>query len=545
MDMHTKRSFLTITLLFLAVGVFAQLTGQHPRVTTQNGVLEGVNESGVDVFKGIPFAAPPVGKWRWREPQPAKNWQGVRKADHFGPNPMQLPVFGDMNFGTDSMSEDCLYLNVWTPSKTGKEGLPVLVYFYGGGLIAGAGSEPRYGGERMARRGMITITANYRLGIFGFFSYPGLTKESPNHASGNYGFLDQVAALKWVKENIKAFGGDPNRITIAGESAGSISVSALMCSPLSRNLFEQAIGSSGSLMGALSPEPLKDAEKAGEAYAEKEGYQSLADLRAIPAKKLLHMKAPRFATVIDGYFLPEQPVKIFSEGKQAHVPLLVGWNSEEMAPGFLLRGKKPTLENLKEALKGRFGDQTDEVLQKYHITDDASVMGQGGIDLASDLFIAFSTWKWSEMQAKTGGEQVYRYHFCHPRPEMVAAMAGKTAGLAGGVQDNKDKSAPKPPRATGAVHSADIEYAMGNLPTNRVYDWQPGDYIVSDIFQMYYANFVKTGNPNGLGVPEWEAVNNQPVAPVMQINVDTYQKKDPELEARYRFMDKLFFPKEQ
>lgn len=212
------------------------------------------------IFKGVPFAAPPVGDLRWKEPQPVVKREGVYKADHFGPRPMQANVFGDMNFRSDSMSEDCLYLNIWTPAETGDEKLPVLVYFYGGGLVAGSGCEPRYAGESMARRGIVSITVNYRLGIFGFLAHPELTKESPNHSSGNYGYLDQNAALKWVKTNISAFGGDPGRITIAGESAGSSSVSAQLCSPLSKDLIAGAIASSGSLLGTLPPAKLAEGE---------------------------------------------------------------------------------------------------------------------------------------------------------------------------------------------------------------------------------------------------------------------------------------------
>src|SRR6476620_11976604 len=237
-------------LLLISSMAMAQLNDDTAKTTS--GILEGTNESGIKVFKGIPFAAPPVGNLRWREPQPVQNWSGVRKADKFGPRAMQLPVFGDMNFRSDGMSENCLYLNVWTPSKTGGEKLPVLVYFYGGGFMAGDGSELRYDGESMARKGIVTVTVNYRLGIFGFLSHPELTKESPHHASGNYGLLDQSAALQWVQKNIAPFGGDPKKITIAGESAGSFSVSAQMASPLSKNIIAGAIGESGSLLG-LNP----------------------------------------------------------------------------------------------------------------------------------------------------------------------------------------------------------------------------------------------------------------------------------------------------
>ncbi len=538
--MHQLKRITVFLLLFMLSTVSrAQLDSTTPRVRTANGILEGINKSGVKVFEGVPFAAPPVGNLRWKEPQPVVNWEGVRKASKFGPRPMQNNVFGDMNFRSDSMSEDCLYLNIWTPAKTGEEKLPVLVYFYGGGLIAGAGCEPRYAGESMARRGIISITANYRLGIFGFFAYPELTQESPHHSSGNYGYLDQNAALKWVKQNIAAFGGDPGRITIAGESAGSISVSAQMCSPLSKGLIAGAIGSSGSLMGALPSVSLSEGEKNGVGTAGTLGAHSLKELRAIPANKLLSAKG-HFAGTVDGYFMPEAPDKIYEKGQQSQVPLLVGWNSQEMTYPYLMKGMKPTLENLTKVVAELFGNKADQVLKLYHAADDASAI-QAANHLASDLFIAFSTWKWSDVQARTGGQPVFRYLYCHPRPVMVASLKDKVAGLAGGVQDARNAS--PVPRDKGAVHSADIEYAMGNLPTNRVYDWQPEDYEISEVFQSYYLNFVKTGDPNGLGLIQWTEVTGRDVAPVLQIDLNTFVKRDPDLEKRYKFLDDFYFSK--
>ena len=250
-------------------------------------MLEGTNESGIRVFRGVPFAAPPVGEFSWREPQPVQNWDGVRKADKFGPRAMQLPIFGDMNFRSNGMSEDCFTLIFGHLLKQAMNIFPVLVYFYGGGFMAGDGSEPRYDGENMARKGIVAVTVNYRLGIFGFFAHPELTKESPNHASGNYGLLDQSAALKWVQKNIAAFGGDPKKITIAGESAGSFSVSAQMASPLSKNIIAGAIGESGSLLGLNPTASLKDAEKTGANFAASMKANSLADLRAMSAEQLL------------------------------------------------------------------------------------------------------------------------------------------------------------------------------------------------------------------------------------------------------------------
>lgn len=540
--MKRIRIGILFALVFIAsvINASAQLSGDSPKVKTANGILEGIQSSGVKIFLGVPFAAPPVGELRWKEPQPVQNWEGIRKADQFGPSALQNNVFGDMNFSTDKRSEDCLYLNVWTPAVTGKEKLPVLVYLHGGGLFAGSGSEPRYAGESMARKGIISITINYRLGIFGFFAHPELTKESPNHTSGNYGYLDQYAALKWIKANIAAFGGDPNRVTVAGESAGSISVSALMCSPLSKDLFAGAIGSSGSLMGALSPIPLADAEKNGLKVSKDIEAESLASLRAIPAEKLLAVKG-QFSTTIDGYFLPKPPVEIFANGEQAKIPALIGWNSEEMVYMFFLKGRQPTLANFKEIVKTTFGDKADKVMELYHVTDDASVI-PAATALSSDMFIGFSTWKWTDLQKKTGTKPVFRYLYCHPRPDMVPKLENKVPGLAGGVQDAKSDNAFKMPKATGAVHSADIEYAMGTLSTNRVYDWQPNDYLVSDIFQLYYLNFVKTGNPNSLGVPEWPAINNQPIPQVLQLDVHTRVKADSDLEKRYELLNDFYFP---
>ena len=519
--MNNFRFVYLLALLIISYSAAAQLNNNAPKVKTFNGILEGVNNSGVKIFKGVPFAAPPVGQLRWREPQPVKNWEGVLKADKFGPRPMQKPIFSDMNFLSAKISEDCLYLNVWTPAVTGNEKLPVLVYFYGGGLIAGSGDEPRYAGETLARKGIIAITVNYRLGIFGFFSHPELTKDSPNHASGNYGYLDQTAALRWVQTNIAAFGGDPTRVTIAGESAGSISVSALMCSPLSKNLFAGVIGSSGSLMGALSPIPLGQAEMNGQLTAKDLKIETLAGLREIPAEKLLDAKG-QFSPDIDGYFITKPPVEIYTKGEQAKVPALIGWNSLEMNSGYLLKGKASTLVNFKEVVKKTFGDTTDLVINLYHATDDASA-SVAATELASDMFIGFSTWKWTDIQKKTSGKPVFRYRYCHPRPLMIPALN-------------------KSPKTTGAVHSADIEYAMGNLYTNRVYDWQAEDFEVSELFQSYYLNFIKTGNPNGLGVPEWPSINNQTLPGVLQIDVDTHVATNSDLEKRYEFLNNFYFP---
>ena len=532
-----KRILFLLAAVLAAVAVGAQTA---PQVRTHEGIVEGAELNGIKVFKGIPFAAPPVGSLRWKAPQPAQAWQGVRKAVEYGPNPMQQPLFGDMNFGTKQMSEDCLYLNIWTPAKTMKERLAVLVYFNGGGLMAGAGSEARYAGYNMARKGIISITANYREGIFGFFAHPELSKETAYHGSGNYGFLDQVAAIRWVKDNIEAFGGDPNRITIVGESAGSMSVSALMASPLCTNLFARAMGSSGSVIGFHKVPTLKEAEKAGTALAKKIGCKNIKELRAMSAEELMERADVKSVPTynVDGYFWTEQPEAAFAAGRQARVPLLIGGNNQEMSPDALLHGKSATVENLKEGARSLFGDATDEAFRLYGINTDADVTAQPGMNLASDAFLDYSTWKWGNMHKLTSGQPVYRYRYCHPRPAM--AVKGKVAALAGGVVD-ADADAPAPNVDKGAVHAADIEYAMGTLPTNRVFDWQPIDYVVSDLFSAYYVNFVNTGNPNGLGLVAWPATNGSTVPPVLQIDADTKVASDALMEKRYHFIDALFW----
>jgi para-nitrobenzyl esterase len=510
-----------ILLLFTIFLVSCSADAHHkperklPQARTANGIVQGVNDSGVLIFKGIPYAQPPTGDLRWKPPQPVKNWSGILKADHFGPRCMQHNVYGDMIYRSDGMSEDCLYLNIWTPVKPKnltKKHLPVLVYFYGGGFIAGDGSEPRYDGEHMARsEDIIAITVNYRLGVFGFLVLPGLAKESPHHAAGDYGLLDQVQALRWIKKNIAAFGGDPSKITIAGESAGSMSVSALMASPLSRNLFRGAIGESGSMLtGPFSTEPSAKAEQSGKKFEKMVGVHSLAALRAMPADSLLkasmQRSAPRFPVTVDGYFLPKSPLKIYEVGKQADVPLLLGWNSEEASYKSLMGDKKPTPENFVKTMHQLYGSHADSLLKYYpHQTKKQTI--RSATDLAGARFTLFSTWKWGYMQRKTGTKPVYRYYYSHPRP-----ATGPVAKVHSAQQN-------------GAVHSAEIQYVMGNLFRYiDVYQWTPQDYKVSHIFMGYVANFVKTGNPNGPGLPHWEALNRGKTPHFMHIDVNTRQE---------------------
>jgi para-nitrobenzyl esterase len=527
-------TIMVLLITALTASVFAQ-----ERVKIANGELEGTldKNSGVRSFKSIPFGAPPVGDLRWKPPQPVKNWQGARQADKFGPRCMQRAVFGDMNFRSNGMSEDCLYLNVWTPAKSGRERLPVLVYFYGGGFVAGDGSEPRYDGASMASKGIVAVTVNYRLGVFGFFAHPELSKESPQRAAGNYGLLDQHAALKWVQQNIAAFGGDPQRVTIAGESAGSISVSAQMASPLSKKLIAGAIGESGSILGALSAVPLADGEQNGVKFATAIGKDSLAALRAMPGEQLLEATAkpglPRFSPTVDGWFFPKSPFEIFAAGKQARVPLLAGVNSEESGYFGILGREQPTVENYRKALERLYPGKAEEVFKLYPATNETEVMDAAQA-LASDRFISYSTWKWTELATKTGSKPTYYYLYARPRPPMRPEMGDAQPGLAGGVVRGPQAN-PRPP-ARGAVHSAEIEYAMGNLASNKVYAWTPDDYQVSKLMQEYFANFIKTGNPNGKGLPVWPKFGE---GQRLVIDVNTRAEAD-KTRARYEFLDQFY-----
>jgi para-nitrobenzyl esterase len=514
-----------VICMAIILGTSAAVGAGLDRVKTANGEIEGAapKSNGVRAFRGVPFAAPPVGEFRFAAPQPVKNWTGVRDAKEFGPRCMQQPLFGDMNFRSNGMGEDCLYLNVWTPAKTGKEKLPVLVYFFGGGFQAGDGSEPRYDGESMAAKGIVALTVNYRLGVFGFFVHPDITKASEHHASGNWALLDQNAALRWVRENIAAFGGDPQRVTIAGESAGSIAVSAQMASPLSKDLFAGAIGESGSILGALPAGTLAAAEEQGTKFLTAVGAKDIAALRAMPADQLLaaagKQGVPRFNTVVDGYFLAESPAAIFAAGKQANVPLMAGWNSEEMNARMVMGRDQATKENFEKAVDRLYGPDANAVRAEWTPASGEDVNAVA-TELASARFIAYSTWKWIDECATTGHKPVYRYYYSRPRPSMRPEMGNATAGLAGGITKGTG-TGPTAPPPSGAVHSAEIEYAMGNLDSNHVYAWTPDDHKVSQTMQEYFANFIKTGNPNGGKLPKWPAVKPGQPASYIHIDVDT------------------------
>lgn len=528
------KTFSSMLPVIAVCAAFIQPGFAADRVKTANGTLESTvpPKDGVRSFKGIPFGQSPVGDLRWREPQPVKDWKGARNADQFGPRCMQrTSPNADYWFRSNGMSEDCLYLNVWTPAKSGNEKLPVLFYVFGGGFQNGDGSEPRYDGENMARKGMVAVSINYRTNIFGFFVHPELTKESPHHAAGNYGLLDQVAALRWVEKNIAAFGGDPKRITIAGESAGSISVSALMASPLSKDMIAGAIGESGAMTSSLPPQPLAEAEQNGMKFATAAGATTLAALRAMSAEQIQEattkVQGVRFSTSLDGYFLPKPLTAIYEAGEQAKVPLLAGSNTQEQPARMVLGENDATPDALGGAIRKFYGDQADDIVKAY-TASTADEVHEAAMHLASARFVAFSTWKWTELQMKTGGKPVYRYLYARPRPRYL--------GMPGQSQPPDAPSAPRPAGPQGAVHSAEIQYAMGNLDLDKRYTWEPADYEVAKTMQAYFVNFIKTGNPNGSGQPEWPQYRAD--SNYQRVRIDVQSHAEPEAHRdRYLALD--------
>jgi para-nitrobenzyl esterase len=498
-------------------------------VKTTSGAVEGVTVAGsnVRVFKGIPFAAPPVGDLRWKPPQPPAPWDGVRKATEFGPRCMQARVFDDMIF-RDENSEDCLYLNVWTPAKGDTDRLPVMVWIYGGGFRAGSASEPRQDGERLAAKGVVVVGFNYRLGVFGFLSHPELTAESPNHASGNYGLQDQVAALRWVKDNIAAFGGDPGNVTIFGESAGSFSVSAMMATPRARGLFHRAIGESGAFFPAdpagLGAKPLAVSEQTGVTFAKALGAAALAALRAKPAEEVLKATTGgpmlRFGPNVDGYLFVKDPRETFANGEQSHVPLLAGWNADESRAGIVLSDPKPTAASFTAQTRTRFGDHADAILSVYPAsTDDEAI--ESAAALGSDMFIGFSTWKWLEVHGQTGQSAVYRYSFDRKIPV---------------APDTKINGKPATAKDVGARHAGEIEYVFGQLDSVPNVTWDKSDRALSDQMMSYWSNFAKSGDPNGGALPTWPRYEKSSGYQVMHL--DETSKASPDTtRKRYETID--------
>lgn len=467
---------LKISTLF-CVGLAAIAALPQP-VKTGDGPLSGVSDGGIVAFKGIPFAAPPVGDLRWRAPKPVTPWTGVRRADRFGASCPQNIVEERKPWTYEFMahnetSEDCLYLNVWTPAKSAAEKLPVFVWIYGGGFVEGSSAVPVYDGAGLASKGLVVVTVNYRVGVIGFLAHPDLTRESDRNSSGNYGLLDQLAALEWVKRNIAAFGGDPNRVTIAGQSAGAASVHALVASPLAKGLFHRAIAQSGSGIRRLSPRPLAEAEQAGVKLAEAKGAKSIAELRVKPWQDL--QPGMRFGVTVDGWFLPMDAEAAIAAGKHSDVPMITGLTADE---GSASRdyGAIPA-DAWRKQIVERFGEDA-AVFHRLYPSGNADEARAAQIESARDQG-AVSMYLWAANRQKTSKSPVYTYYWDHAPPGPDSARFA-------------------------AFHTSEVPYTLHSLSkSNR--PWSDADRKVESLMSTYWANFARTGNPNGKGLPAWKA----------------------------------------
>ncbi len=490
----------------------APLCADSLTAKTAQGKAHGktINSGQVKAFLGLPYAAAPVGALRWKAPQPPQKWNGERDATSYGAHCAQNHAFDDLIFEDSGQSEDCLFLNVYAPvSAQPKSKLPVMFWIHGGGYYAGASSEPRHNGDFLPLKGVVLVTFNYRLEFFGFLATADLAKEA-NGAAGNYGLLDMVAALQWVKANISQFGGDPGNVTIFGESAGSFAVSTLMASPMARGLFHKAIGESGAAFGgALSADSLNLREQEDGAWVASLGVKSLEELRALPTDRILdevRNKGTRdYLPVIDGRLLTEPVPETYAAGKQAHVPLLAGWNRDE---GSFVALRPPTAKDSKSFASVRFQDRAPEFLKLYPADTDAQAL-RSAIDYAGDTFIAFGTWKWIEAHRRTGDSPVYRYHL-----ELAAPVS---------------KYHPE----SFAFHSDDIEYVFGTLDTRQGAVWREEDRKLSDQMMSYWTNFARTGDPNGPGLPAWPRYGKDDLL----IHLDSSITSGPDTERpRYEFL---------
>ncbi len=484
---HSTAIFPVILICFLSIASkpkqnYNRVEGSlSDRVQIETGVIVGTQSSDrtISIFKGIPFAAPPVGALRWKAPQPVHFWQGVKKCVAFGPSPMQAKPAAfsmwseEFLIPKEPISEDCLYLNVWTGAKSNKEKRPVVVWIYGGGFTSGGSAVPIYNGDAFAKKGVVFVSINYRVGVFGFFAHPELTKESPHHASGNYGLMDQVAALKWVQKNITAFGGDPANVTIAGQSAGSMSVNCLVATPLAKGLFTKAIAESGANFLKEYP-ALQQAEQEGIKLAEKVNATTIAELRNMPADELFQKAQGTRGPIVDGYVLPQTIAEIFSAGKENDAALLTGWNQDE---GLLFGPIKNAADFRKQAAQQYAADSSDFLKYYPASTDAAATASQ--LNLSRDMIFGAQNYTWANVAGKQG-KKVYVYRFTRKVP-----ATGEYVKY-------------------GAFHTGEVPYAYNNLKfVNR--PWQDADRKLAAVMSSYWVNFITSGNPNGKGLPDWPA----------------------------------------
>lgn len=475
-----KTGILFILIASLFIGGTTSCSKQDPTlVKTKDGTVQGTIENNFRVFKGIPFAAPPVGGLRWKAPQPVEKWEGVKRATEYAPSPYQ---WGNPPSGK---SEDCLYLNVWTPAKSDKEKLPVMVWLYGGGFGVGTTADPVCSGINLTKKGVVVVAVAYRVGVLGFLAHPELSAENPNNVSGNYGLLDQIAGLNWVQKNIAVFGGDPEKVTIFGESAGGISVSMLCASPEAKGLFSGAISQSGGSFGPTRPttypgenmKTLQQAEADGEAYVQRSGFESIAELRKISADSL---PGGRGWPIVDGYVIPDVQHTLYENGNYNDVPVLIGYNSDEGAS--FSREKQP--EEYIVNVKKRYGKFADTLIAAYPAGENS--VPKTARDLSRDAAFGWQTWIWARLQSQTGNSKVYYYFF----------------------DQHPDYPEDSPRYGYGSPHGQDVAYAFMTLDSLGRKDITESDRELSEIMGTYWTNFAKYGNPNGKGVPEWPAFND-------------------------------------
>jgi len=469
-------------LLFVCLIPICELWSKPVLVKTEAGWVQGIEENALTVFRGIPFAAPPVGNLRWCPPQPVEKWDGVLQATQFAPDPFQ----GD---GSGHVSEDCLYLNIWSPAKTQDEKLPVLVWIYGGGFSFGSTSTPVHNGEHLAQKGVVLVSINYRVGPLGFLAHPELSAESPAHVSGNYGLLDQIEGLRWVQHNIEAFGGDPEKVTIFGESAGGISVSMLCASPEAKGLFRGAISQSGGSFGPTrsttypgeNMKTLVQAEAAGVAYAEKAGATSINELRKIPPEKLPAGWGSGAAwPIVDGRVIPDDQHVLYETGKFNDVAILVGYNSDE---GLSFSREKTPQEYIANT-RERYGPFADRLLEVYPA--GSSTVPKSARDLMRDAAFGWHTWRWARLQSERGNSPVYFYYF----------------------DQHAEHPSNSPEADHGTPHGVDVPYVFQTLNFDDP-NVSSEDRHISDALSTYWTNFAKFGNPNGEGLPEWPEFSKQ------------------------------------
>jgi para-nitrobenzyl esterase len=472
--MKALKTFMTLFLLS-----FLLSCSEKPLsiiIDTESGKVQGIQEEGYKSFRGIPFAAPPVGELRWKDPQPVKPWDGVLKADTFACACSQAQKL-------NPQAEDCLYLNIWTPANSASEKLPVMIWIHGGGFSAGAPLESTYYGEKLTRKGVIYISIAYRLGQLGFLAHPELSAESSNKVSGNYGLLDQIAALKWIQRNIAAFGGDPAKVTIFGESAGAISVSILCASPLAKGLFRGAISESGGNFGPVENNfrqdgivSLKCAENTGVEFMKQMGAGSIEELRKMtPADFYAKREAGRggFWPNADGYLIPDDQYKLYEAGKFNDVNVIIGTNSDE--GGMFTRPSDSGA--YKQRIRQRFGDFAERILKAYP-GDTQEQTYTSSADLFRETAFAWPTWTWARLQSRKGSSKVYMYYFDQKQPEDPRF----------------------PMKLRGAPHAAEIKYVLENIKADR---YGEDDLKLSDMMGTYWTNFAKYGDPNGKDLPAW------------------------------------------